>query len=83
MATVNDVKWYYVKDGKCPMCNRERQLGRLNYFDTDYPRCIDCCFGPPMDYWDMCESCGQLYVGEHCDNPKCNNCNGIRRYKSE
>lgn len=71
MATISEIKWYKTSDGKCPQCNRERQLGRVNYFDTDYPRCIDCCFGPPQDYWDYCDICGQYFVGEHCDNPKC------------
>ena len=73
MATVSDIAWHKEKDGKCPYCGRERPLGHVNTVDdSQFPaRCIDCCFGPPMEYWDMCDDCGELYVGEHCDNPKC------------
>ncbi len=72
MATVSEIAWGKTGHGKCPQCGRERDLGHVNTPDDEYyPRCIDCCFGPPMEYWDMCDACGQLYVGEHCDNPKC------------
>ena len=73
IATVSEVFWYKTKHGKCPKCGRERDLGQVNdkFQDQFTDRCIDCCFGPPMEYWDMCDACGQLYVGEHCDNPKC------------
>lgn len=74
MATVSEIFWYPVSEGKCPQCGRERKLGMPNDGDLKNqfkPRCIDCCFGPPQEYWDMCDACGQLYVGEYCDNPKC------------
>lgn len=73
MANVSEIGWYKSFDGKCPQCGRERPLGHINVDDDEFnrARCIDCCFGPPMEYWDMCDSCGQLYVGDHCDNPKC------------
>jgi len=73
MATISEIFWYKTGRGKCPQCGRERDLGMVN--DKSQPqfqdRCIDCCFGPPQEYWEMCDSCGQLYVGEHCDNPEC------------
>ena len=80
MATVSEIAWGKTGHGKCPQCGRERDLGHVNTPDDaeNYPRCIDCCFGPPMEYWDMCDACGQLYVGEHCDNPKC--AEGVTRY---
>lgn len=74
VITVSDIFWYPTKEGKCPQCGRERKLGMVNDGDAKNQfndRCIDCCFGPPMEYWDSCEDCGQLYVGDHCDNPKC------------
>jgi len=73
MATISEIAWHKEKDGKCPYCNRERPLGHINTIgDNQYPaRCIDCCLGSPMEYWELCDACGQLYVGEHCDNPKC------------
>jgi len=71
MGTVSEIFWYETSFGKCPQCGRERPLGQVNDGSQNQDRCIDCCFGPPMEYWDLCDSCGQLYVGEHCDNPKC------------
>ena len=77
MATISEIFWYKTKHGKCSQCGRERDLGMVNDKRQDQfkDRCIDCCFGPPQEYWDMCDECGQLYVcmyvGEHCDNPKC------------
>lgn len=73
MATVSEIFWYKTSHGKCPQCGRERDLGQVNdqYKDQFTDRCIDCSFGPPMECWDACDACGQLYVGEHCDNPKC------------
>ena len=73
METVSNIFWHKNSHGKCPQCGRERDLGMVNdkFQDQFKDRCIDCCFGPPMEYWDMCDFCGQLYVGEHCDNPKC------------
>jgi hypothetical protein len=71
MATVSEIAWYDTGEGKCPQCGRERPLGKVNDGSESYPRCIDCCFGPPMEYWEMCDYCGQLYVGVNCDNPKC------------
>jgi hypothetical protein len=73
MANVSEIAWQKEGFGKCPCCGRERPLGHINTVDDfQYStRCIDCCFGPPMEYWEMCESCGQLFVGESCDNPKC------------
>lgn len=73
IVTVSNVLWYKTGFGKCPQCGRERDLGRTNLTcdDGQPSRCIDCHFGPPMEYWDSCENCGQLYVGDKCDNPKC------------
>lgn len=73
MATVSEIAWKPEKEGKCPQCGRERTLGHINTYDDadNYARCIDCCFGPPMEYWEMCDVCGQLFVGDGCDNPKC------------
>lgn len=73
MATVSEISWHKEKDGICPQCGRERPLGHINTADDAeyFARCIDCCFGPPMEYWDMCEACGELYAGYCCDNPKC------------
>jgi methionyl-tRNA synthetase len=66
MVTVSEIGWYKSFDGKCPQCGRERPLGHINTDGDEFNS-----FAPPMEYWDMCDSCGQLYVGEHCDNPKC------------
>lgn len=73
MVTVSEIKFIPEKEGKCPQCGRVRMLGHINTADDsdNYSRCIDCCFGPPQEYWERCEDCGQLYVGEHCDNPYC------------
>lgn len=73
MATVSEIVFHPTGEGKCLQCGRVRKLGYTNDLplSEQRPRCIDCCFGPPMEYWDMCDACGQLYVGEHCDNPNC------------
>lgn len=72
MATVSEVKWYKTKDGQCPYCNRNRPLGRVNVVgDPDLDRCIDCCFGPPMEFWMRCSKCGELKAGDICDSPLC------------
>jgi C4-type Zn-finger protein len=71
MATVGEICWHHTNFGKCPHCGRERPLGELNTTDVQQELCIDCYFGPPMEYWEQCEECGQLFVGVHCDNPKC------------
>jgi len=78
MATISEIAWHKETEGKCPNCGRERPLGHVNTCDDfQWPaRCIDCCFGPPMEYWEICDTCGELYVGVHCDNPKC--CQGSK-----
>jgi len=72
-VTISQMAWHEESFGRCLHCGRERALGHINIVsDREWPaRCIDCCFGPPMEYWDMCDECGELYVGVHCDNPKC------------
>ena len=45
--------------GECSICHRIRPLGRV---DGDYLACIDCHFGPPMQYWERCNKCGSLEV---------------------
>lgn len=50
-----------IRIGKCPYCGRLRPLGRTQG-DTGPDRCIDCTFGPPMEYWTRCRICGSLEV---------------------
>ena len=67
MATISEVKWYKTGFGQCNECGRERPLGKVNTDDeyADRELCIDCFFGPPMEFWEYCEKCGSLEV-----NPK-------------
>lgn len=73
MASISEILWHKMSHGKCPQCGRERDLGMVNDKRQDQftDRCIDCCFGPPVEYWDMCEEYGEFYPGESCNNPKC------------
>ena len=61
MATITEIKWYQTGEGKCPECGRIRPLGKVNLSDThsQEERCIDCHFGPPMEYWLPCPTCGE------------------------
>jgi hypothetical protein len=71
MATVSEVKFFPGDPGRCPECGREGvQLGRVNLvgFEGRPPCCIDCCFGPPKEFWSTCQSCGFWQPeGEACD----------------
>jgi len=64
MATVSEIQfWPNGKIAEFPVCHRIRPLGKMNLVDDEGPeRCIDCCFGPPMEYWDYCPECGSLEV---------------------
>jgi len=73
MATVSEIKWYQTGEGKCSGCGRVRPIGRVNLPDdsSQTALCIDCHFGPPIEYWTPCPKCGSLEV-----NPEayCYNC---------
>ncbi len=63
MATVSEICFIPEEIGECSQCHRIRPLGRLNIIgDSDRKVCIDCHFGPPMDYWGNCPKCGSLEV---------------------
>jgi hypothetical protein len=79
MANISEIAWHPTSKGKCPQCGRYRKLGLVNDGLNQFARCIDCCFGPPVEYWTVCDDCGQLFVGEHCDNPKCETRKNWRR----
>jgi len=52
--------------GTCPCCDREnRPLGRCNAgLGEPDVRCIDCFFGPPMEFWNRCDACGLVQPGQ-------------------
>ncbi len=59
MKTVSNTTFKPLRVGECSICHRTRPLGRV---DGDYLACIDCHFGPPMEYWEYCPRCGSLEV---------------------
>jgi hypothetical protein len=70
MATVSDVKFFGESEGRCPECGRDPvKLGRVNLAGFGHRRCcIDCCFGPPREFWVNCPECGWWQPeGEACD----------------
>lgn len=46
--------------GRCPECSRtDLPLVRIDWRDpAELPRCLDCCYGPPLEYWGKCDACG-------------------------
>jgi hypothetical protein len=48
----------------CPGCGRRVPLGQVTdgagTVTDERLRCIDCHFGPPVEFWEQCPRCGEL-----------------------
>jgi hypothetical protein len=64
MATVSEVAWRKTGEGLCPGCYRQTNLGVVNVGPQLGARCIDCCFGPPIDFWFACNKCSWIQVND-------------------
>ena len=58
-TTSSDLLWTVLSHGLCPECGRtDLDLGRLDPWNSDVIcRCIDCCLGPPLEFWEVCDAC--------------------------
>lgn len=68
---------------KCPACGRETSIGPINGGDPNDRRCVDCWFGPPVESWETCPSCGWWGVHIHrSDGLVCEACSTMIRSRS-
>lgn len=64
-----DPIWTIRSRGRCPECGRtDLDLGQVDWDLGGEPRCIDCCFGPPTEFWEVCDACSYWQPPqEECD----------------